>query len=93
MIVDSFATVDIFIVRSLFTLPRNRKYCRLRTRHRVLQHQVLLLNRMLLYVGTPFSPVIRRLVLSFDFKLVGNVPSLDYLYSKHIKVSSVTFVG
>ena len=68
-------------------------HCRLSKQYRVLQHHVVLLRRMLLYVATAFSSAIRRLVLCCDYELVGNIPSLDYLYSKLINGSSDTFVG
>jgi len=57
MIVDSFYIINIFIVRSFITLPRNSTYCRPSTQRNVLQYNVVLLGRMLLYAWTAFSPV------------------------------------
>ena len=65
---------------SFITPTRNVMHCRLSKQYRVLQHHVVLLRRMLLYVGTIFSQAIMCLVLSCDYKLVGNILSLDYLY-------------
>ena len=90
---DSFATVDIIILCSFITPTRNFTHCRLSEQYRVLQHHVVLLRRLLLYVGTIFNLAIMCLVLSCDYKLVGNILSLDYLYSKHINGNSDTFVG